>query len=181
MAAPPNWTNTDFLAGMQALMPTGPAWPRDADAVQTQVLAALVPVYTGNAGAAAALLVDAFPSTTLGLLPEWEATLGLPDPCTPLNPSMAQRQAAVLAKFISFGGQTTEYYIAVAAALGYPITITELSDYAWQINVPSVNISYFTAGISVAGDPLWTIGNAELECRIKQIMPAHTVLTFNFS
>jgi uncharacterized protein YmfQ (DUF2313 family) len=137
--------------------------------------------YVRSGARAVNLIDDASPATTSELLPEWEESLGLPDPCTPLNPSTAQRKAAVLAKFLATGGQSPSYFIAVAAALGYPITITELpTPYHWQINAPTVQVSYFTAGISVAGDPLWKIGNLELECRIRSIMPAHTVLTFDY-
>ncbi|WP_197520275.1 putative phage tail protein, partial [Paraburkholderia tropica] len=45
------------------------------------------------------LLIDSFPPTAYELLPEWESTLGLPDPCAGEAPTIPQRQAQVLARF----------------------------------------------------------------------------------
>lgn len=179
----PNYAAADYAQAMANLLPRGPAWSRDPGSNMMSLMGALAPTYERSGAAAAQLIFDIFPATTEALLVEWEETLGLPDPCTPAGSSVQQRRASVLAKFIASGGQSTSYYEDVAAALGFPITITELSaaDYAWQINAQNINLSYFTAGYSVAGDPLWTVGNTELECRIRQIMPAHTVLTFVYS
>jgi uncharacterized protein YmfQ (DUF2313 family) len=171
----------DYLAAMRSRGHRGRAWTTEPGTVRSAVMIGLAQSYVRSGARAVNLIDDASPATTSELLPEWEKSLGLPDPCTPLNPSTAQRKAAVLAKFIAAGGQSPSYFIAVAAALGYPITITELpTPYHWQINAPTLQVSYFTAGVSVAGDPLWTIGNLELECRIRSIMPAHTVLTFDY-
>lgn len=181
---PPNvpaYTSADYAQAMANLLPRGPVWSRAPGSNMMALMGALAPTYVRSGAAAAQLIYDIFPATTDALLIEWEETLGLPDPCTPLDPSTAQRKAAVLAKFIGSGGQSADYFIAVAAALGYPITITELSTaYHWQINAPTVNVSFFELGFGVCGDFFWTTGNDELECRIRQIMPAHTVLTFNF-
>jgi uncharacterized protein YmfQ (DUF2313 family) len=179
----PQFSSSDYAQAMANLLPRGPAWSRDPGSNMMALMGALAPTYANSGAAAAQLIYDIFPATTEALLVEWEETLGLPDICTPLNPSTAQRKAAVLAKFIGSGGQSTEYYIAVAAALGYAITITEMaaSGYAWQINAPIVSVLYFELDVGYCGDYFWTIGNAELECRIRQIMPAHTVLTFVYS
>jgi uncharacterized protein YmfQ (DUF2313 family) len=98
---PPNYTAADFLKALQGLMPRGRLWPRDADAVQTQVLAQLAPSYARSTARANYLLVDAFPATTYELLPEWESTLGLPDPCAGVAPTIPLRQAQALARFVA--------------------------------------------------------------------------------
>ncbi len=172
----------DYLAAMMSLGHRGRAWPIEPGTVRAAVMTGLAQSYVRSGARAVNLIVDASPATTNELLPEWEKSLGLPDPCTPLNPSTAQRKAAVLAKFIAFGGQSADYYIAVAAALGYTITITELpTPYHWRINAPTLTVSYFELNSGVCGDYFWTAGNAEFECRIRQIMPAHTVLTFSYT
>jgi uncharacterized protein YmfQ (DUF2313 family) len=195
----PAFSSSDFLAGFQRLMPTGPVWPRDADAVQTQVFAALVQLYTANAESAAGLLVDAFPATTDFLLPEWEETLGLPDPCAGEAPTLALRQAQVLARFTADGGQTVDYFIRIAATLGYDITITQFAPFrvgvstvgsplygdawafAWQVNVPQFTIDYFAVGKGTVGEPLATWGNTVLQCELQRLSPAHTTVIFNYS
>ncbi|WP_307850306.1 YmfQ family protein [Paraburkholderia aspalathi] len=184
---------------MQALMPRGRVWPKDADATQTQVLSGLVQVYARNTARANNLLVDAFPGKSAELLPEWEATLGLPDPCAGIAPTVAQRNAQVLARFTGVGGQSAAYYISYAATLGYVITITEFAParvgqsrvgqplcgppwaFAWQINAPLNTITQSRAGTARAGDPLASWGNAVLQCEITEIIPAHTIPIFAYS
>lgn len=100
----PNYSAADYLSAMQALMPRGRVWPKDSDATQTQVLGGLVQVYARNTARANNLLVDAFPGMSAELLPEWEATLGLPDPCAGVAPTVAARNAQVLARFTGLGG-----------------------------------------------------------------------------
>jgi uncharacterized protein YmfQ (DUF2313 family) len=161
-------------------------------------LGALAPTYSRSAAAATQVLIDANPTTTQNLLAEWEESLGLPDHCTPLNPSLQQRQAAVRAKFGARGALNLSYFIGLAASLGYTITITEFRpfcagrpcgtpDYgpawafAWQVNAPQVNSFRFAAGHSNAGDPLSSYDAQELVCRITSNRPAETTVVFVFS
>ena len=193
----PVYQDADFLAAFQALFPTGPVWPRDADAAQTQTLLSLVKGYTRQAARAANLLVDAFPVAPVELLPEWELTLGLPDPCAGPAPSLEIAQQQVAARFIGAGGQSVAYYTAVAAALGYAITITQYTAYtvgmpvglgltgtawanAWTVNAPSFSIQSFRVGHNAAGDPLASWGNTVLQCELQRLAPAHTVLLFKY-
>ena len=180
--AAPVFTADDYAQAMANLLPRGAAWSRDPSSTLMNLLRALAPTYVRSGVAAANLIWDTSPETTTNFVVEWEETLGLPDKCTPPNPTLEQRKAAILAKFIGTGGQSIPYFIGVAAALGFPITITELSTpYHWQINAPTVNASYFMLGTGSLNDYFWTIGNTELECRLRAIMPAHTVLTFVYS
>jgi uncharacterized protein YmfQ (DUF2313 family) len=192
----PNYTAADFLKALQGLMPRGRVWPRDPDAVQTQVLSGLAPSYARATARANYLLVDAFPATTYELLPEWESTLGLPDPCAGVAPTIAQRQAQVLARFVGVGGPTIQSLTAFAANLGYTVTINQFVEaragqlhagdpcngtawsYAWQINA---TVTIALAGAMAAGDPLASWGNAVLECEMKAVMPAHTIPIFSYS
>jgi uncharacterized protein YmfQ (DUF2313 family) len=195
----PLFKAADFLTAMQALLPRGRVWPRDPETVQTKVLSGLAPCYERQTARANYLLVDGFPKTTVELLPEWEETLGLPDPCAGVAPTVAARQAQVLARFSGIGGQTPAYYIAYAALLGYTITITQYAParvgqsrvgqplnglawaFAWKINAPLNTIVRSTIGVSRAGDPLASWGNAVLQCEISEIVPAHTVPIFAYS
>lgn len=195
----PQYSAADYLAALQSLMPRGKVWPRDGAATLTKVLAGLTPVYERQNARANQLLVDAFPASTLELLPEWEETLGLPDPCAGVSPSVAQRRAQVVARLIAVGGQSAPYYIAYALALGYVITIKNFVParagilragdplngpawaHAWQVNAPLNTVRRMQAGTGRAGDALATWGNAVLECALREVMPAHTVLIFSYS
>ncbi|OUL79971.1 YmfQ family protein [Paraburkholderia hospita] len=195
----PNYTAADFLKALQGLLPRGRIWPRAADAVQTQVLSGLAPSYARSTARANYLLTDAFPATTYELLPEWESTLGLPDPCAGVAPTIAQRQAQVLARFVGVGGPTIQSLTAFAANLGYTVTINQFVEaragqlhagdpcngtawsFAWQVNAPINTVTIATAGAMAAGDPLASWGNTVLECEMKAVMPAHTIPIFSYS
>lgn len=189
----------DFLRALLHLPPPGRAFSGDPDTVQAAVFTppgnALASVH-----AAAVLLLEqeADPFYTELLLPEWEADWGLPDPCTPVAPTIAQRRAALLAKIAAQGGQSPAYFVAVAAAMGITITITEYSpfrlgsrlgspllgpgwQFVWQVNAPSITVRYLRLGSSALGERFATVSNTELACRLNQIRPAHTLLRFVYS
>jgi len=189
----PPFAASDFATGMQNLLPRGAIWPRDPDATQSKVIAALTQIYGRQATRSLNLLTDAFPLAPVELLPEWEASLGLPDPCAGLQPTIQLRQQQVNARFIAGGGQSVPFYINFAAALGYPITITEFApsrfgrsfgmsfgdvDWAstWQVNAPHFTVNYFEFGHDAFGEPFAEWGNTVLLCEMQRISPAHTIL-----
>ncbi len=195
----PAYTAADFLAALQSLMPRGRVWPREPDATQTKALSGLTPVYERNTQRANHLLVDAFPATAYELLPEWESTLGLPDPCAGPSPTVQARRAQVVARFAATGGQSVAYMTSFAKNLGYTITITQYVParagnlragqptcnndwaHAWRVNALLVTSYPFRAGYSAAGEPLSSVGNTVLECELKQIAPAHTTVFFKYT
>lgn len=116
----PTYTATEFGEAILQLMPTGRAWSRDADAVSAQIVRAQGGSYARLHARSNYLLTDAFPSTTVELLPEWEATLGLPDPCAGPDPTIAQRQNHVVARLTQSNGPSIPSLTAFAAALNPP-------------------------------------------------------------
>lgn len=193
----PVFTADDFVGAFQALLPRGRVWPRDPAAQQTQLFDGLAPSCANLAARANDLLVDAFPASTEELLPEWEETVGLPDPCAGLSPTIDQRRAQVVARFIASGGQSVAYFTAVAEALGYSITITQFAPFrfgarfgeplcgdawanVWQVNAPTFSIDYFQFGSSGFGEPFAYWSNNVLQCELNRLKPAHTLLLFSY-
>lgn len=117
----------DFLATLRALLPPGKAWTRDPDATLTALLRGLAAGFASLQARASEVLKDAFPTGTVELLPEWEATLGLPDPCIGPEALVDERRAQVVARLTNPGGQSVGYFVWYAGQLGYPITITEFA------------------------------------------------------
>jgi uncharacterized protein YmfQ (DUF2313 family) len=195
----PVYTAAHFATAFQGLMPTGKAWPRDTDAIQARALAGVAAIYGYNSDRAQNLISDAFPATTIELLPEWESTLGLPDPCAGTSPTLQQRRNQVVARFANSGGQSAAYYINYALNLGYSVTVKNYAPFrcgqsragdplggiewffTWAINAPLNTITRFRAGASTAGESLATWSNAVLECELSALAPAHTYLTFQYS
>lgn len=196
--AAPQYRAADFKHALQALLPHGRVWPRTEDNIQSKVAAGITKIYERSTDRANQLLVDAFPATTYELLPEWESSLGLPDPCQGLDASVEGRRNQVVARYVAEGGQSVPYFIKFAADLGYVITITEYAPFrcggrcgtplygddwahVWQVNAPTFTINYFRTGISGAGEYLASWGNTVLQCELQKLKPAHTILIFSYT
>jgi uncharacterized protein YmfQ (DUF2313 family) len=196
--APASLGDVDFQQAMLRLLPRGRVWRRDPGSTLSALMLALAPTYARGMQAAAQVLIDASPATTENLLVEWEESLGLPDTCTASNPSIEQRQAAVRAKWGARGSLTIAYFVALAANLGFTITITEFTpftvdrpcdealcepewSYVWQVNAPQVVTFYFAVDESGVDDPLEVYDAGELVCRIRADAPAETIVFFTFS
>ena len=188
-----------YLSALLALLPRGRVWPRDPDSVLVRSLSGLAPVYERSDSQACNLLVDAFPSTAVQLLPEWESTLGLPDPCLGPAPTIAARQAVVVAKLTSRGGQSPAYFVRLAKELGFDVTVQEYAPahagsarcgqpalgiawaHAWSVTSALGPITTATCGVSHCGDPLRSWANVLLECQLRETEPAHARLFFLYS
>lgn len=149
---------------------------------------------------ATALIDEILPDTTTELLADWERVLGLPESCVPnAFATIQQRRAMVLFKLLLIGRQDPQFYIDLAAVLGFTITITEFSAaragvlrtgerligpdwlFWWQVNAPLNTITYFRAGQSTAGEALAQWGNDGLECVLNKYKPAHTRIIFSYT
>lgn len=146
------------------------------------------------------LLDEADPRTTATLLTDWERVYGLPEACTVASgivQSGQERRAALVAKESMTGGQTRAFFIALAAALGYTITITECSPhttendsehpvyddpyrFVWYVNAPLNTVrEKTTEDDTEMATAVW--GNQLLECTISRYKPAHTLALFAYS
>jgi uncharacterized protein YmfQ (DUF2313 family) len=167
----------DYAAAAAALLPRGRVWNGQPGSVQGTALLALAQSLEQSDADAAELLDESLPHHAVALLPEWEASLGLPDPCIGPDASDAQRREQVKARFVGGGGQSRQRYIDFAAALGFQITITAYAP--------------FRAGYSRAGDPLYSAAYAfvwgvtivantgglpsdVLTCELEAVKPADT-------
>lgn len=191
------YTADDFRAGAQALLRRGRAWPRRLTSLLAAFCAGIGDAwFQFHTACVTFLQVESDPAQAVQLLPDWEADFGLPDGCSATTPTLDQRHAALLSKIAAQGGQTAAYFIGVAAALGYDITVTTWTAFTtwssprdpvttaawrfvWQVNAPSVTVLYFT-GWSSPWDPLFTISDTELACRLQKIAPGYGLLLFNY-
>jgi uncharacterized protein YmfQ (DUF2313 family) len=86
--------DTDYRDQLQALLPTGAAWPRDEDAQLSLLMHGLGGELARAHNRALDLLEEADPHTAAEMLVDWERVVGLPDPCIPLpTDGDARRQA----------------------------------------------------------------------------------------
>lgn len=187
------------------LLPQGWAWDRkgDTDSTLYQLSSSLSLEFCRVEDRSQELLNEADPQTTLEMLSDWEALLGLPDECSPTdeNLSIQERRNRVIQVLTTRGGQNEEFYRNLASNFGYDIDVITVSDqppfragearagdrltngswrYAFIIAAPADSVVRFRAGQSQAGDPLLSVQNDVLECLIEKHKPAHAVAIFSF-
>ncbi|MCJ2067743.1 DUF2313 domain-containing protein [Methylobacterium sp. J-030] len=194
----------DYAEGLGNLLPTGAAWDRDPNGALGLLISALGQVWGDVDTQALGLLqIETDPRFTLQLLGDWERAFGLPDPCIPVVQTLPERRAALVQKMTLHGGQSRAFFIGIAAALGYAITITEyvpfqfgLSSFGgshgrfnppnfrfvWSVSISGQRLTRFQFGASSFGrDPFLDIRRAEdLECILQRLKPAHSMLFFSY-
>lgn len=121
------------------LLPPGRAFVRGPDREFNKLFDAMSQEYSRIDCRTIDLINEANPISTLELLSDWERVAGLPDDCDVVPETIQDRRSALLAKLASQGGQSPQYFIDVAAAMGVPIEIVEYQE--------------FKAGFAAAGDP----------------------------
>ncbi|OWO82464.1 phage tail protein [Photorhabdus luminescens] len=190
----------DYTSALNGLLPAGLAWTRQHSSVMSAVAKAIARSYYRSDRDAWGLIEGAFPATATIMLPEWEKSLGLPDDCGIGEvDTIPLRQKTVVSRLLRDGGQSKEFFVNLAATMGYTITITEYRQaragqsrcgealngedwpFVWRINAPKTTIFYAVAGGSYCGDPLRSWGNKRLECQFNRLCPSHTILQFGYS
>lgn len=127
-----------------------------------------------------ALSID--PNQATLTLPDWERVYAL---TVGDSDTLQQRRARVVAALAETGGLSRQYFINLARALGYDITIDEPDDPKWRwivnVNGAPERVWYFRVGESVVGDRLEESGDPDLETLFKRLKPAHTECLFKYS
>lgn len=169
-----------YSGAMRQLLPRGRAWDTEDGSVQASVCDAMTLIYEQNDADANQLLADAFPGTANALLPEWNLTVGIPDPCLGVPQNQAQNIQQLLVKFASGGAQSVAYFVALAATLGITITITEFSATHAGTDAPAGMITKsadwnYTFRVNISNIAPGFISNLNgLQCLISRYKPAHT-------
>ena len=188
----------NYLSQLKAALPVGDLWDslRQDGSLFSALLEAIAETFARIDARAQGLLDEADPRTTYELLLEWEAEAGLPDTCTDQADTLQERRDALVSKLTAIGNQSRQYFIDIAAALGYVITITEYKPYfvnsavnlpvndemwryVWQVNAPAETVRSMTVNSEV-DMPLRDWGNKQLECLINKFKPAHTQALFAY-
>jgi uncharacterized protein YmfQ (DUF2313 family) len=180
----------DLLA--QVITPPGRALSRDTTSTWVSLLWALGAEFARIDGEVVSLADELDPRTTLELLPEWEAMVGLPDDCAGTL-TLDGRRNALVQRLTARGNLSKTFLIEAAAALGFTVTIVEFDPVA--IDEPVIDEPFIEADAQFyfevqtadllevlplvdaigADEPFGYLGNAALMCLIDRVKPAHTV------
>lgn len=194
-------TAKDYLRLLQSLLPKGKIWNRDEDSVLTEFLYGQAEELARVDGRSEDLLRERDSRYTLELLIDHEIDLGLPDECSEEGETVEERRRIVHGKLVSLGQQNPAYFIGLAAAYGYTITITEYAPcwcgvaatgdpcggpetiFYWKVTIAYAgsSIVYFLSGSGESGDLLsFVTGTTSLICILNRYKPAHTTLIFEY-
>lgn len=197
-------TSVEFAAVIAGELPTGAAWPRDPDGDLMRWCAGNAMIW-GDVSVQAALLltIETDPRRTYAMLPDWERNFALPDPCIPVVQTIPERRVALVNKMTIEGGQSIAFFEALAATLGYAITIKEFKPFqfglssfggsrgrmnppgfrhVWRVRIGGARLTRFRFGASSFGrDSFLEVRHAEdLECMLTRWAPAHTLVLFDY-
>lgn len=188
-----------YSSQIAKLFPRGLAWFFDNGKTNKKLVDVLATEASIVDAAACSFIDEFFPDTTSAFLSDWERVAGLPGECDELAETVSLRRKDLKQKLTSRGGQSPQYFIDLAAALGFTITITEFKPFmvsknavgdalwnedwwfAWQVNAPLNTVDYFSVGQNAVGDPLASWGNERLECVLEHEKPGQTELIFAYS
>jgi len=126
-------------------------------------------------------------SLTVELLPEHEKDFGLPDDGDEISSIISERQEELESSLLKLGQQFQQYYIDIASALGYTITIEEFSPF-WagiQTAIDRIgdqnNIFWWLVWIDLDNVTYSSQVNiTKLMNKIRDTGPGHTHLIFEF-
>lgn len=191
----------DYAQQLSALLPFGPAWEFDAGSVGSRLLSAWADELARVHARCEQIVNEGDPRATYEMLADYEILFGLPDAClADIDQSDQQRRNALTSKIISSGGQSREYFISLAVAMGYPdasineFRLATCNDdcemflngtgdvFVWQLILPVAtgsSIIYMNCE-SVCTDSLQAWGDEAIECRIGKLRPAHTTVLFAY-
>lgn len=201
-------TVEDIRDILLASLPEGPLWPRSNESEWALLFEAIAPEFVEIDQLNQQLIKEMSPATASLLFDEWEAELALPDSCITGVQTLAQRRLAMVERHTFVGRQDTQFFIDLAARIGYAITIDELSpanpgpagllpvvkpsgetfhvsptgdewNYVWRVNAPST-VSQQREYPGGYGEPYTSFGNEILECTLRQFAHAHRVLIFAY-
>jgi uncharacterized protein YmfQ (DUF2313 family) len=187
----PRPTFAEWLSATMDLWPLGIAWSRDPASNLTKLSGVIAQErQTRHERKLQLLDVEAVPTSSAELLPDWEQALGLPDPCRAVPGTRAERIAQLADVFFADHPPTPANMTAWALAAGWNITIREQrdfvagvsmagdavgeSDFTWVVTVLNQQQTFFIADRNFANDPLWTFPDlTTLQCVIRRAAPGH--------
>lgn len=191
-------TATDYKNLLIRLLPTGKAWRVDDGSITSKLMAAFGLELSRVDQDMEILLREQDPSKAVTTLSDWESEYGLPDECSVLAGSLAQRRYNLLKKITTEGGQSEQFFIDLFAAEGVTITIDhgEVTTAplvppmairgpswkrVWYVNIGGGGfVTYASAG-DPAGSFVETIsGASNVACIIEKYKPAHTHVIYSY-
>ena len=168
-----------YARQLMQLLPRGSLWNTEIGSTLRKLLLGLAEEIARVDARGEVLLDEWSPDTASETLEDWERVLGI----TPEDGATEdERRIAAAAKYVARGGQTPAYFVALAGALGFTATVTEIPPHRFRMNVTETPYPVveqdFRTGLSVCGDTLGSRTVPQLETPVNQAKPAHSLALF---
>lgn len=173
---------------LKQLLPSGKLWNLEPGSVLSKLLLGTSEELARVDARGADLVEESDPRTATETLDAWERMLGLPDGDVLVVPgTTAARRQAVVSKLLKTGGQSRAYYIQLAAACGYTVTIYDTYGLElFRVNRQRMGDRLLGAAwahtwkVTVQPPAGSALTHAELERILRRVAPAHTVVIFEY-
>lgn len=190
-----------YIQQLTSLLPTGQAWNTEPGSNTQRALSVIASEFAFIHARVDTVIREALPSTTQDLLTDWEKAAGLPDSCSVLADTRPERIETLTDKIRRIGGQSRQFFIDLAARLGYEIHIIEhrpfmcgishvgtdlLSEghdcrFVWNVRVLNAKPLYLRCGQSTLDQRLLDFRQADdLACIFHKLKPAHSELIIGY-
>jgi len=165
---------------LQNLLAPGDAFSFALGKLQTKILAGLAVEFERIDQRAKDLIRETDPRTTSEMLEDWEREYGLPGDCfAGVELSFEERRAAVFARYIDNGENTKESLEQLISAYGKIGTVVDNLDFTFTVTMAEESERIlFRSGAGRAGENLLFFGGTTIECVIRELKPAHTIVNF---
>lgn len=177
-----------YARQLKQLLPPGRLWNLEPSSTLSKLFLGIAEELARVDARGLVLIEESDPRTASETLAEWERMLGLPDEDVLEVPATTEaRRQAIVSKLLKTGGQSRAYYIALAAAAGYVVTIyDEYGLELFRVNRGRIGDRLYgpawahTWKVTVQPPAGSALTHAELERIIRHVAPAHTVVIFEY-
>lgn len=189
-------SSQDYALLLSQLLPPGQAFSQEPGSVYSELLAGLAEELARIDARGEDLLEEAFPDTTNEVFAEWLRMVGVPDVCSAVAITITDERAQLIQKLTAQAGQSPDFYVRLAASLGYLARVLEfrefvagssagdpLYDVSWKHSfsvVVSGGVTQARAGLARAGSRIREFAADLLYCVLQRAKPAQTVAFVGF-
>lgn len=178
-----------YARQLKQLLPPGKLWNLEPGSVLSKLFLGISEELARVDARGLALIEESDPRTAVETLDEWERMLGLPDEDILEVPSTTEtRRQAIISKLLKTGGQSRAYYVTLAAAAGYVVSIYDgYGGELFRVNRQRVGDRLYgpawahTWKVTVQPPTGPALTTAELERILRRVAPAHTVVIFEYA
>lgn len=171
---------TRYRDALLSLLPQGRAFLRDRGLPLYQLIEGVAKEFSRVGERIVDLQREEMPHESTELLPDWEETLGLPDPAIPVG-TLATRRGMVAARLLDDTGHSMPDIETIAAAMGYgPPVVTRWPPF--RVGVSRIGYRLYGRGWGHVVDLQFDSGanDAGLMAAIERVRRDHATFRFTF-